>query len=191
MIFCLYRISNWIFCTLLPPAEERSFLLHALPLGEERERGEKSIVFPMHSCLRTGDAARLLVRADRFSHSRCNLFPIQLLVYHVISCITSCRGASLLTKVLLLIDTDNTPYRCTRGPAEDNGRVLDELHVEVGVPLVHADLNPAQPPRYRLWSRWRDLCLQDGWWSPDQAVKNLATNYTEKYSAIHHVISII
>ena len=40
---------------------------------------------------------------------------------------------------LLLIETDNnSPYRCTRGPAEDDGRVLAELHVEVGILLVHA-----------------------------------------------------
>ena len=47
------------------------------------------------------------------------------------------------SKLLLIETNNNIPYRCTRDPTEDNGRVFAELYVEVGSLLVHADVCPA------------------------------------------------
>ena len=126
-MFPLCWISNSIFCRVVSPAEERSFLLHALLSGKERERGKKSIVCGREmqrgcwyalivfefSVRSLSNGYPLLCGREMqrgcwrppivFLSSQCNLFPIwlhgYLLLEFVISCLASCRGASLLTEV--------------------------------------------------------------------------------------------
>ena len=93
--------------------------------------------------MRTGDAERLLVHADSFRILGAISFqwlpPLGFVLGIFLRCLFVDRSA-----LLQIVTDNNIPYRCTRGPAEDNRRVLDELHVEVSVPLVHADFSPAQ-----------------------------------------------